>query len=346
MNELDLYPVFQIQKKIRIAQEDLQVPLSALPKESITGAVLDPAGGTERCRLSYKGIVMRGAHGSIHRVERRPAAAGSALCIKRPVPREYSLCPEALLQWLASNALEAAGVVGAVPRVHDIFQFAGETRFSMDYVDGVSSVQAILESDAPERTFTHILAQAALLLGHLQCSLGLDHRDLKADNLWIRRGSPVHYRVRLGSGRTWSLTSPFQVVLLDFGFACLGGADGNAVINLSDGVLPKIDPCPKEGRDLFQLLVSLWSVPAVREKLGAPFQGQLRELLAYHGSTYDALVQMTDRSQWSYLVVSDAKFKHPPLQYETLLETLRSKWLPTIQISKEDDGSGGGGGCP
>jgi serine/threonine protein kinase len=241
------------------------------------------------------------------------------------------------VQWLAANALEVAGIQGAVPRVYDLFQYAGETRFTMDYIEGASSVQAILESEDPERTFTHILAQTALILGYLQETIHLDHRDLKADNLWIRP-TPVHYRVRVG-GKMWTLTSPFQVVILDFGFACLGGPDGNAVVNLSDGVLPTIDPCPKEGRDLFQLLVSIWSVPAIRAKMSAPFHTQLERLLSYKASAYDSLVQMTERSQWSYLVVSDSKFRHPPLACESLLEGLiasaQSKGFPSIQLSVE-----------
>jgi serine/threonine protein kinase len=257
--------------------------------------------------------------------------------VKSPIPREFSLCSEAIVQWLAANALEVGGIQGAVPRVYDLFQYAGETRFTMDYIEGTSSVQAILESEDPERTFTHILAQTALILGYLQETIHLDHRDLKADNLWIRP-TPLHYRVRL-AGKVWNLTSPFQVVILDFGFACLGGADGNAVINLSDGVLPTIDPCPKEGRDLFQLLVSIWSVPAIRAKMTAPFQAMLERLLSYRDSAYDSLVQMTERSQWSYLVVSDAKFKHPPLGCLALLEALvtsaESKGFPSIQLSIE-----------
>lgn len=371
MGDLDLYPKFHIDRRIQVTQEGLQVPLSALPKETIMGTIVSPKSRGEelRCKLLYKGVVFKGAHGIIQRVERQriaaspihtplagaggtaggaaggtaggTAAVGSpvppALCVKRPKPHGYSLCPEALLQWLAATVLETAGIQGAVPRVYDIFQFAGETRFTMDYIEGVSSIQAILESDTPERTLTHILAQTALLLGILQEKLGLDHRDLKADNLWIR-GIPVHYRVRLGH-KIWSLTSPFQVVLLDFGFACIGGADGNAVINLSDGVLPKIDPCPKEGRDLFQLLISLISIPDVRAKLSAPFQDQLQELLTHKDATYNTLIQMTERSEWSYLVVSDANFRHPPLEYNALLDRILSKWDPTIQINEEWTGT-------
>ena len=81
----------------------------------------------------------------------------------------------------------------------------------------------------------------------------MDHRDLKADNLWIRP-IPIDYSITVG-GKKWRLRAPFQVVILDFGFACLGNEEGNAIVSLSDGIVPKIDPCPKEGRDLFHLLL-------------------------------------------------------------------------------------------
>ena len=337
MGEIDLYPIFQVNTKIKLTQEGINIPTEVLPRETITGAIQSARTRHERCRVTYGDTLFRGAHGTIQRIERRPSISISPLCVKKPIPREFSLCSEAIVQWLAANALEVAGIQGAVPRVYDLFQYAGETRFTMDYIEGTSSVQAILDSEDPERTFTHILAQTALILGYLQETIHLDHRDLKADNLWIR-STPVHYRVRLGS-KVWTLTSPFQVVLLDFGFACLGGPDGNAVINLSDGVLPAIDPCPKEGRDLFQLLVSLWSLPAIRGKMSPTFQALLERLLSYKQSAYDSLVQMTERSQWSYLVVSDAKFKHPPLGCQALLEELlaspQSKGFPSIQLSVE-----------
>ena len=44
-------------------------------------------------------------------------------------------------------------------------------------------------------------------------------------------------------------------MFLDFGYACAGGIID---IKANDG-LPPIDLCPKEGRDIFQILVDLLS---------------------------------------------------------------------------------------
>lgn len=338
MGELDLRSIFQITQTLELTQEGMQVDRKNLPRETILGSVIASDSKQVRCHFRYGPVLFNGSHGLIQSVVRAPSV-GKVLCIKKPKPSGYSLCAEALLQWLASNALEAAGIFCAIPKVYDIFQFAGETRFSMEYVQGKSSIQIILEAEDPERALTHILAQTALLLGYLQETIHLDHRDLKADNLWVRP-VPIHYRLKVGE-RVWSLTSPFQVVLLDFGFACLGNNDGNAVVNLSDGVLPKVDPCPKEGRDLFQFLISLLSVDRVRTKFSRTFYRQILDLIAESEDTkrglpsYVDLLERTDRSQWSYLIVSDPHFKHSALSPCRLLEQLRSKWQPNIQIQIE-----------
>lgn len=326
---IDLHPPFQIPVACPFRQEYLQLACKAIPREMITGEIRILGSMYPRCKIRYGRTIYKGAHGAILHAIRYPD--GTECCVKRPHHRSFSLCCEALLQWRAEQVLRKAGCAGAVPRVIDIYEFAGETRFSMEYIQGQSSVEAILKSTAPDFTFTHILAQTALLLGTLQRELRLDHRDLKADNLWIRQ-NPVHYRVQWGD-TTWSLTSPFQVVLLDFGFACLGEKPpGNrTLVNLHDGVLPELDPCPKSARDLFQLLVSLWSIPAVRASQPAAFQRQIASLFLGK-KDYTPLLLQTDRSQWSYLSVSDPHFRHPPLEPEALLLKLMRDWAPRISL--------------
>jgi len=233
---------------------------------------------------------------------------------------------------MASNALITTGIVGAIPTVFDIFQYAGETRFSMSYVNGISCVEYIQASPTPEFSLVEILTQVSILLGFLEETIHLDHRDLKADNIWIRC-EPVDYSVRL-SGKRWTCRSAIQVVLLDFGFSCLGGADGVAVVSLSDGILPRVDPCPKEGRDLFQLISSLWSLPQIRSKMNAALVADIELLLSYKNKPYINLVRKTLDTNWVYLLVSDLEFSHPPLHPVSLLQMLRIKY-PHLNIQCE-----------
>ena len=316
---VDLQATFGIPLEIDLVQEQLSIPRSLLPKEHITGEV--KAGGVPRCHLAYKEVTHRGGYGIIQKAVRTIESRSHTLCVKRAVPNSLSLCGEAIIQWLARGTLEGSGICGAIPDVYDIYEYAGETRFTMDFIEGINAVDAILTASDPTARFLSILAQTALILGVLEERLRLDHRDLKADNLWIQ-AKPVEYRVRLGDD-IWIFRDTHQVVLLDFGFACIGDCEGTAVVNLSDGVLPTIDPCPKEGRDLFQLLVSLWSVPAIRSAVHREIGEQVVQWLRYRGATYDKLVETAKESRWSYLAVSDRRFRHPPLHPRSVLEKLR-----------------------
>ena len=252
--------------------------------------------------------------------------------MKSPHKPDVSLCSEAILQLFASRTLREAGILGAVPHIYDMFQYAGETRFSMDFIDGVSAVQAVMEAEDPDTLWLQILGQISLLLGYLEETIYLDHRDLKADNLWIRR-VPIHYRLVVG-GYSWEIRAPFQVVILDFGFACLGNAEGNAVVSLSAGIIPRIDPCPKEGRDLFQLIASMWSIPAIRSRASGQIQAAMDALLVNRASSFVNLVRQNLNSHWIYLAVSDSAFRHPPLHPVALLLKLSRDW-PVVNLHQQ-----------
>lgn len=319
-------PPFQIKRQIDLKGGDLNIPVSFLPKQYIDGTIR--VEGATRCKIIYGAMTNRGGYGKIYRAKR----LGVDICVKIPHNSTFSMCSEAILQWLASETLVEAGIIGAVPMIHDIFQYAGETRIAMGYVEGVSSIDYILESSTPEKTFIQILAQTSLLLGYLEETIRLDHRDLKADNVTIR-ATPVNYKITMG-GKKWTLSAPFQVVLLDFGFGCLGAADGNAVVSLSDGILPRFDPCPKEGRDLFQFIASLWSFTLIRSRMSLQFQAETDLLLSYKDKPYASLIKDSIDTTWVYLLVSDSAFKHPPLHPLSLLRSYSIKY-PHLDIQCE-----------
>jgi len=286
-----------------------------------------------RCSILYKSLQNRGGYGSIYLAHRKDCSgAVQEVCVKIPHTKGFSLCPEALIQYSVSNILEAHGIYGAVPRVFDIFQYAGETRFSMSFIKGLRSIEYIINSTNPELSFLQFISQVALLLAFLEEKLHFDHRDLKADNIWIRP-DPISYRLAIG-GKTWTVHAPFQVVLLDFGFSCIGNPEGIAVVSLSDGILPRIDPCPKEGRDLFQLISSLWSVQEIRSIIGPSLSIDINLLLSYRNKSYISLITKTLEQQWVYILVSDYSFKHPPLHPISLLQFLSIKY-PQISIVSE-----------
>ena len=301
----------------------LSIPIDSIPRQHIDGKIR--IGKKVRCEIRYGLLENKGGHGNISKVVRSPGP--QTLCVKSPHNPSYSLLPEAVVQLYASESLRAAGIVGAIPHIYDIFQYAGETRFSMDFIEGKSAVEAVKTSSEPDKTWLQILAQVSLLLGYLEETIHLDHRDLKADNLWIRN-TPIEYYLTV-EGVRWHLKAPFQVVILDFGFGCIGDTSGNAIISLSDGILPKIDPCPKEGRDLFQLLASMWSIPTIRARASTEVQDAMDALLVHKNGSYETLVKKTTTTHWIYWAVSDRKFRHPLLHPATLLVKLSEEWKET-----------------
>jgi serine/threonine protein kinase len=322
MATIDLWAHFQIPKKVALIQKYIDIPLEFLPKQFIDDTIR--VGGSTRCKIQYGAMENRGGYGSIYRAKRIANGQTSNICVKIPHTPSFSLCSEALIQWFVGEALKKVNIHGAVPEVYDIFQYAGETRVGMSFIEGVGSMEWVLSSSTPEKTFLQILAQLSLLLSFLEEGIHFDHRDLKGDNIWIRP-VPIDYRVTV-EGKAWCIKAPFQVVILDFGFSCIGGSDGNAVLSLSDGILPEIDPCPKEGRDLFQFIASLWSHRIFRSKMSAEFQAEMDLLLSYRNKPYASLVKQTIETRWVYLLVSDSKFSHPPLHPLSLLRTVSIKY--------------------
>jgi hypothetical protein len=114
---LDLLPDFQIPYSV-VFDKNIVLPTALLPKQYIDGKVY--AGKTIRCAIEYGKRENGGGHGNITRIKRTPSPTDS-LCIKSPHSPTYSLCAEAILQLVASRALRAAGIHGAIPHVYDIF---------------------------------------------------------------------------------------------------------------------------------------------------------------------------------------------------------------------------------
>ena len=278
------------------------IPESLIPKELITGDLRDST-GAKRCKLEYREAINNGSYGFIQRVLRNGV---SCIC-KRPVQKGDEFASEAIVQLLASRALESRGI-NAIPKVLDIYRYISETRFTMEHIIGRSALQEVYDSIDPDTTLLQILAQTCLLLAVLDETIHLDHRDLKMTNLWIRKVA-VDYRVRVGS-TIWRVAAPFQVVILDFGFACIGDGYGKAVVNLGD-VIPDMDPCPKDGRDLYQCIMSLKSINEVRGRLSPAMQDTLK-----------TWVGPRDSLPHAYLVTAHPRFKVKTLCPLNLLSTL------------------------
>lgn len=321
---LDLAP-FDIPLVWTAAFKDSLFPY--LPRQHIQGDIRR-GDGSVRCVLQDVKRINQGRYGVIWLVNRTDSSGASIqLASKRPNHdcQKEVLATEAILQHIASQILIEKGIHGAVPPVHDIYLWVNESRFTMDYIEGNSALEEIYKAEDPGLTLLQVLAQLCIVLAVLETTIRLDHRDLKMTNLWVQK-KPVNYK--LGP---YTVQAPFQVVFLDFGFTCVGNADGLAVVNLGNGVFPDLDPCPKDGRNLFHCLSSLWSVPVVRDRIPAALRVQIEGW--FHG--YGALSKrFADPGlSWIYLIVGAPEFSLEDLSPLILLDRIAKRWPAVVSVA-------------
>ena len=252
-----------------------------------------------------------GSYGNLLATIRSIETVSQPVLLKQPRLPEMNLLQEAVLQHLAQLTAEKEGVGWCIPKVYDVFRRQNSVWFSMEYIPGVPVLEWFHTSTTPDLSFYLLLAQISLYLICLETNLGLDHRDLKLDNLLVKQQpSTIQIKVK---GSTWTLRSPFTVVLLDFGFACLGSKElrGRPVVNLGDGVLPPMDPCPKEGRDLFQLLISFLRVESFSKRISPDTLKQIDAWLCVGSKSYGPMGRRWSTENWTYLVASQRDFAVP-----------------------------------
>jgi serine/threonine protein kinase len=287
-----------------------QIPLletSSIPRYSEKQKCLLSSNQTNRASLLFESQLDHGSYGNIYLAKRNSLP----VLVNQPRMREMNLFQEAILQCLAQKTLEDEGIGWAIPAVYDVFWKGNEIWFSMEKIQGLSIEDWFANTQIPDKDTYFLLAQLCMILATLESHLNLDHRDLKTSNLLLKP-QPCKIQIKLKDS-TWFLQSPFTVVVLDFGFACLGSEvlRGKPFVNLGDGVLPPMDPCPKEGRDMFHLLVSLLGVPIFREKISPSLHGKVDAWLTIGKKSYAPMARRWSTENWSYLVSSEPSFSIP-----------------------------------
>jgi serine/threonine protein kinase len=274
-----------------------------------------------RCSLLIERLIDQGSYGNVYMAKRDE----KHVFLKQPRMAEMNLLQEAVLQHLAHKTLEAEGMGWAIPKVYDVFWNKKEIWFSMERIYGVGVEEWFRSTKTPDMDMLYLLGQLSLILATLETHLNLDHRDLKSSNLLLKQ-EPCKIQVYL-QNTTWTLLSPFTVVVLDFGFACLGSEAlrGKPFVNLGDGVLPPMDPCPKEGRDIFHLLTSLLGLPIIQQTISKRLHDTIDRWLTLDKKSYGPMARRWSTEHWSYLVSSQPQFAIPNCCPLRILQDLLSE---------------------
>jgi len=279
------------------------IPRELIPECNMRGEVTDVSGNF-RFSLTPRDTLGRGTFGIVEEFLRTDAAGvQKVVAMKRPTCPRIDLLLEALFQWKLHKDLEAYGISFTVPEVYDVFRDkrTGDVWFTMESFKPFLVSQWCMKNLQPD-TFPLLLLQIGLILEVFQQEFKIDHRDLKINNMLVVE-EPVTVEITWEDEPT-KVSFPFRIVFIDFGFACI-----ERILDIREGDgLPPIDACPKEGRDIFQVLVSLWSIPTLRGVLEHSWGGWVRQKI---GSRFMALVEKSQALDWMYNVTDDRDFRAP-----------------------------------
>jgi serine/threonine protein kinase len=222
-----------------------------------------------------------------------------------PKEREQAYCAEiqanlheATLHALVYHTLSKAGYPKSVPALYEVFAIGNQQiakspseiqaiYMNMEYITG-QTLNLYFHNNLPsgphhyaknERILTDILLQLCVYLDILQTDLRFNHRDLKIDNV-VLRSQPS----------TWSrpiahplLPTPWQsthdIVLLDFGFACVACGETNKSLIQAGCWFKPVHKCMKVGRDLALFLYCLEAMFPLRTRVSSAFYRLLEEAM-------------------------------------------------------------------
>ena len=222
--------------------------------------------------LDIGGFADKGNYGMLYYTQRN----GYGGYLLKTGPR--SLKEEACLQQAACYILAAHGLDWAIPQVYDIVEHPRYgICFTMDNVEPVLTFGDYLighmrwkeQCHANDVMVFEIMAQLAIYILILEAQLGLNHRDLKLNNVLMVKEEPlIDVVIQCSPHIKAHMSASVRAVLIDFGFACIGDLERPRLLLSANEFIPTaVDMCPKVGRDMFLIFANLWNVRALRRAL-------------------------------------------------------------------------------
>jgi serine/threonine protein kinase len=214
---------------------------------------------------------------------------------------------EAFIHALLAKTMEGAGHSSTIPRLYEIVAHtrgkqypAGPTDFEsiwiiMEFLEGMT-LEKFLEHNLKvgefkqnEKILLDVCIQLAAYLQILQEKTRFNHRDLKINNLFVRKHSAGwNRRITIPEFGSWVCTH--DIVMIDFGFSCIacgnGYANPRATLVGAGSWFESHHDCFKKGRDLCQFLYSVHCTFPLQNYVTTRFFQILHTALqAKHGGT-------------------------------------------------------------
>jgi serine/threonine protein kinase len=298
-----------------------------LPIELIDGSIVEKS-KKKRCILQFKNRRIIGGYGILQEIHRTDDKSKLICLVKYSKEKSLNILNEALLQHISYVILKKFNIQYMISKVYDIYKRNDTIFFTMDKIDGVSVLKYILESDSPEKVFIDILIQLCIVLLILKKEIYLDHRDLRYTNLFIvKESKEIYLELHNRSKKEeYRLSTLFHICLLDFGFACIGKEE--TVLNASEDIFQKKENCLKPGRDMFQIVASLFCLKEFRNKLNANFLKIVECWFIYKDTNYSNIAKSS--CEWTYILTSEESFNSPffvPENFLSYLYDLRNKYI-------------------
>ncbi len=323
-------------------EDAVALPLTAIPPMKMTlykGTIMWSRGNG---RLLSDGTKAGGGgYGDLYLVDVVDAINGRRKKVyeKRPREQQTNLLTEACLQIYARQELAKYELAHTVAEPLDIIRMPRYCSFTMAPFEGVIDLHAALDlvidikGPAFDLWFLQLLVQILIVIGLLDTEIGVNHRDLKGDNILISGQSRQRTGTLMVRGRKWSYTYMNEVYIVDFGFSCKGEVTtGNASVSAGP-FFGLHDTCPKEGRDIFILFCYFYGRPVFRQLASDRLLGFVRRLLAVPRVLEHLERYGTERTEYLYLLLNNREFNSKHCSAWTVLAEIASQWPAILEVS-------------
>ena len=182
--------------------------------------------------------------------------------IKRPILAGKSLLQEACIQKLVHDHMVEIGFPTGAPKVLHIFKLRDDSIcFAMEPIQHAQILDTYLKNISATQIsslLVECLLQLCAMIWYLNNKVGINHRDLKPSNFLIVEHE-IKRKVLVIENEIIEISSRYSLTLIDFGFSCLGSVKTRISDMSLSTVYPRLDPCPKDGRDLYLFLGLLYT---------------------------------------------------------------------------------------